>query len=64
LFDTSVREGNAREPKAIGIIGGADGPTSITVTTSVSGSLIPVVVLIVVIVGVFVWYKICKKKNS
>jgi Na+-transporting methylmalonyl-CoA/oxaloacetate decarboxylase beta subunit len=57
LFDTSVREGNAREPKAIGIIGGADGPTSITVTTSVSWPAIIIIGIIIVIGSIVVWKK-------
>ena len=43
---------------SIGIIGGADGPTAIFVT----GSFLPeLVLLFVMCLGVFIWYRIKKE---
>lgn len=49
--------------KSINIIGGADGPTSIFITSSFDGTLVMAagIILVLVIAGLIVWKR--EKKN-
>ena len=51
-----------REAASIGVIGGADGPTAIFVTSSVSGSYLVTVVLMIVGIWGFIRLSRCLKK--
>lgn len=48
---------------SIGIIGGADGPTAIFISTSPYSCLSSAIVLMIVVIGGFILYKLIRKKG-